>query len=247
MIDVVWTPGELEDMAVQERPAVLIDVLRASTTMTVAIHNGARAVVPVASTEEAMRIANSLGREEVLLCGERGGVRIEGFDLGNSPAEFAPDIVRGRTIIMTTTNGTRTLKRMTQANAVFVAAFINLTPAARALASTDGEPLIVCAGREGRVGVEDALCAGMLLDKWLTRRRKKPEKTELGDGAIASLALARAHAPVDAEFLQRTAAGRALEQVGLGSDLELCAQIDKVKEVPVLRENQIRPLEPAKA
>ncbi len=242
MIEVLWTPAEIEAANVLDRPGVLIDVLRASTTMTTAIHNGARAIVPVESTEEAMRIANSLGRDDVLLCGERGGVRIEGFDLGNSPAEFGPEVVAERTIVMTTTNGTRTLKQMAGAGQVFIGCFNNLSAVASAMIETNGDLLIVCAGWESRVAADDALCAGMLIERWLKKRRRKPSSAELDDGALAALSLARQRGPVSVEFLRETAAGKALEAVGLGDDLERCAQIDSVKEVPVLRDSQVRPL-----
>ncbi len=244
-IDVLWTPSELDQMPVQDRVAVLVDVLRAGTSVAAAIHNGARAVVPAASIEQAVRIANSLGRDEVLLCGERQGMRIEGFDLGNSPAEFSPGRVRDRTIVMTTTNGTRTLASLSGAREVYVAALVNLGNVADALADADDETLIVCAGREGRVSVEDALCAGLLVDACSKQRRRvqsQPSKPELGDGAIAALALAREHSPVSARFLRATEAGRALEAIGQGKDIHFCARLDSIPELPALRDSQITSL-----
>ncbi len=245
MIDVIWTPAELEQVNAQDRPAVVIDVLRASTTVTTAIHNGARAVVPVATTEEALRIANSIGREQVLLCGERQGVQIDGFDLGNSPSEFGSEVVAERTIVMTTTNGTRVLKLLSGASKVLVGAFVNMSAVAAELMRSDGEPLIVCAGREGRISIDDALCAGLLVEGCMKKRGKKKRGHELGDGALAALALAREHSTVSVEFLAGTAAGRALEEIGLGEDLEMCAKVDAVRDIPVLRDNQITRLEPA--
>jgi 2-phosphosulfolactate phosphatase len=247
-IDVLWTPSELEIVPVHNRSTVVVDVLRSGSTVATAIHNGARAVVPAASIEEALRIANSIGREDVLLCGERQGIRIEGFDLGNSPAEFSGGVVGDRTIVMTTTNGTNVLTSLSAARAVYVGALVNLTAVAKRLKQDDSEPLIVCAGRGGRVSVEDALCAGLLVEAYLKRdRRKGSAKTaaELGDGAVAALALAREHAPVSARFLRETAAGRALEKIGQGGDIKLCGNVDAIPEVPVLRERQISRWEPA--
>ncbi|MDP2576443.1 MAG: 2-phosphosulfolactate phosphatase [Gemmatimonadota bacterium] len=243
MIDVVWTISELEQFSAQDRPGVLIDVLRASTTMTTAIHNGARAVVPAASIEEALRIGNSIGRDNVLLCGERQGVRIEGFDLGNSPSEFTAGVIRQRTIVMTTTNGTRALKLLSGASPVFIGAFVNLRAVARELSRAERDPLIVCAGLDGRVSVDDALCAGMLIERCLKKRSKRAGAPELGDGAIAALALARQQGTVSVDFLRDTAAGQALERVGLGEDLALCAKVDSILEVPILRDSQITRLE----
>lgn len=246
-IDVLWTPHELEHVAVQDRTAVLIDVLRAATSIITAIHHGARSVVPAASTEEAMRLANSLGRGEVLLSGERGGLRIEGFDLGNSPAEYSPDVVDGRTIVMSTTNGTRVLASMAAARRVYVAAFANLNVVAGRLRETEDDALVVCAGRAGRVSVDDALCAGMLVEACTGRIQREHGGTvseaELGDGAIAALALAQELAPVTVEFLRATAGGRGLEEIGQGDDIELCARVDSMPKIPVFLDRKITRLE----
>jgi 2-phosphosulfolactate phosphatase len=245
-IDVLWTPLELEGAPIQEGTAVLVDVLRAATSIAAAIHNGARSVVPASSTEEALRIANSIGRREALLCGERRGLRIEGFDLGNSPAEFSPETVKGRTVVMTTTNGTQVLAAMAAAREVYIAGLVNLGAVAARLADLDGDVLIVCAGREGRVSAEDALCAGLLVEACLARgprarrgKRRRASEVELGDGAVAVLALAKQHTPVAAEFLRRTAAGRALERIGHADDIERCARIDSIPVLPVFSDRRI--------
>jgi 2-phosphosulfolactate phosphatase len=245
-IDVLWTPSELEQLPVQDRTAVMVDVLRSATTVAAAIHNGAKAVVPASSTEEALRIANSLGRDQVLLCGERQGVRVEGFALGNSPAEFTRSAIADRTIVLTTTNGTRTLTSLSGARVVYVAALVNLSAVARQLRDTRADALIICASRYGRVAVEDALCAGLLVEGCLKRGKRKAAKPELGDGAVAALALARQHSPVDARFLRATAAGRALEEIGHAEDIEFCAGLDSIREVPVLRDRQITRLQPSR-
>jgi 2-phosphosulfolactate phosphatase len=242
-IDVLWTPSEIDPASVQDRTAVVIDVLRAGSTVAMAISSGARAVLPAASIEEAMRIAKSLGRGEVLLCGERQGVRIDGFDLGNSPTELSGADLDNRTIVMTTTNGTQALTALLGARRVYVGALVNFNAIAKQLRGVDGDLLIVCAGRSGRVSIEDALCAGMLVETLLDSHGSALAKdggaTELGDGAVAALALAEAHAPADTQFLRSTASGRALEGIGQGADIDFCARLDSVPEVPVLRDRQI--------
>ena len=238
-IDVAWTPSELRHFAVHERVPVVVDVLRAATAITTALHNGARAVLPVESIEEGMRIANSIGRRDVVLCGERGGVPIEGFDLGNSPQEFTPEVVGGRTLVMTTTNGTQALGTAATAPVVYVAALVNMTAVSRHLLGSEGDPLIICAGREGRVSAEDALCAGLIVRTVAGPENEERPDMLLGDGAIAARALAAPNAPVDAGFLRRTAAGRALEATGLAADIDYCAGVDILSEVPALRERQI--------
>ncbi len=241
-IDVLWVPSELEKVQVHDRVAVMVDVLRSATSVAAAIQSGARAVVPAASIEEAVRIANSLGRDQVILSGERHGVRIEGFGLGNSPSEFATPAVRNRTIVMTTTNGTQVLTALASARLVYVAALVNLAAVAKALDAAQQDTLIVCAGRDGRVSVDDAFCAGLLVaacSKRSGRGSASRPRPELGDGAVAAWALAKEHSPVSAEFLRATQAGRALESIGLADDIELCARLDSIPELPVLRDHQI--------
>lgn len=238
-IDVLWTPAEMALVRDQDRTTVVIDVLRAATTIATAIHNGAKAVVPASSIEEAVRIANQIGRENSLLCGERQGVRIQGFDLGNSPAEFSRDAVEGRTLVMTTSNGTSAMTSLVGNRAIYVGALVNMRAAAEMLARDGISPLIVCAGRNGRVAVEDALCAGLIVESWLALGDPKSEDYALGDGARAALALARQHSPVDARFLADTEAGRALKEIGQAGDLELCARLGIYSDVPVLRDRQI--------
>lgn len=241
-VDVVWTTAELEHFNVQERAPVVIDVLRAASSIATAIHNGARALLPAESIEQALRIANSIGRRDVLLCGERGGEPIEGFDLGNSPAEFTRHAVGERTLVMTTTNGTRALAAVAGAAPAFVAALVNLGAVATRLLEGDRDPLIVCAGRSGRVAAEDALCAGLLV-KALLDRSSQSRGIEVGDGAIAALALADRHSPVGTDFLLRTAAGRALAEIGRAEDVALCAMVDALSAVPILADRQITGLE----
>ncbi|HEX5521730.1 MAG TPA: 2-phosphosulfolactate phosphatase, partial [Longimicrobiaceae bacterium] len=125
-LDVFFSPAELSAGEINGRTVVVIDVLRAGTTIVEALAAGARAIYPAASTEEAIRIATNLGRSEVVLCGERKCLPIEGFDLGNSPREFTPERVSGKTLVMTTTNGTRAILASLEAERVYVAAFANL-------------------------------------------------------------------------------------------------------------------------
>ena len=108
-IDTYFTVPEVDGASLAESAVVVIDVVRATTTIIEALANGARAIFPTESTEEAVRLASSLGREDSLLCGERKGEKIEGFDLGNSPAEFTREVVEDKKLVMSTTNGMRAL------------------------------------------------------------------------------------------------------------------------------------------
>jgi 2-phosphosulfolactate phosphatase len=232
---VFFTYREVEPGALQDHVAVVIDVLRASSTIGAALEAGAQALYPVESTEEAVKLAGSLGRAETLLAGERKGLRIEGFDLGNSPREFTPEVVAGKKIVMTTSNGTNALVGAAGARRVLVGSMLNLSAVARAVADAP-QLAIVCSGRYGRFALDDALCAGMLLARLASAGRA----LELEDGGRAALALAGAFG-ADAGFLAGTEAGRALAGIGLAEDVDWCARVDASTLVPELIERRIVP------
>jgi 2-phosphosulfolactate phosphatase len=234
IIDVFFSPVEVHESSVERRAAVVIDVIRATSVMVEALANGARGIFPTVSTDEAARLASSLGREDTLLCGERRGLRVEGFDLGNSPSEFAAEVVKGKQLVMSTTNGTRALLAAEDADRVLVASFLNLSAVAGALG---GEPslAILCAGREDRFSLDDALCAGFLIGRLLDGREGE---AVLNDAARVARELARAFS-ADADFLRSTDAGAALVAIGLEADLELCAALDRHALVPEMRERRV--------
>jgi 2-phosphosulfolactate phosphatase len=232
---VYFTYQQVEAGALQDHVAVVIDVLRASSTIGAALAAGAQALYPVESTEEAVKLASSLGRAETLLAGERKGLRIEGFDLGNSPREFTPEVVAGKKIVMTTSNGTNALVGATAARRVLVGSMLNLSAVAREVADAP-EIAVICSGRYGRFGIDDALCAGMLL----ARLVEKDGGVELEDSGRAALALAGAFG-ADAGFLAGTAAGRGLAAIGLAEDVDWCARVDASLLVPELIDRKIVP------
>ena len=147
--------------------AVVIDVLRATTVMIHALASGSSTIIPCREIDEARAVAERFPPGQVLVGGERGGRPIPGFDLGNSPAEYTPGACRGKTLVMTTTNGTRAILACAEADRVYVAGFVNLAAMARRLMreldGPEARPVhLVCAGTEGAVSWEDALFAGSL-------------------------------------------------------------------------------------
>jgi len=232
-VDVRFTVPELDSGELNGTTAVVVDVVRATTTLTAALAQGAGAVFPAESAEEAIRLLQSLGREDTLLCGERKGVRPEGYDLGNSPSEFTADVVKGKRLIMATTNGTRALRAVEDADRVVAAAFVNLGAVAKAIAGDD-RVLVVCAGRSDQFALEDAACAGALL----LRLQDEGVALEPGDGARSAMTLAGAQ-PLDRDFLASTRAGRLLVDVDLAADLEWCARLDTLPVVPVFEDRAV--------
>lgn len=216
--------------------AIVIDVLRASTTIATALTHGAARVVPVAAIDDARRMAAEL-QPVALLGGERGGVRLPGFDLGNSPLEYSAARVTGRTVVITTTNGTAALAASRGAREILVGAIVNRTAVAEAIRrlARDGDDVhLVCAGTDGLVSAEDVLAAGAILDAAGADRA--------GDGldaaaheALAAFRRVAAHGDVPtalvAEF-RRSPGGENLVALGMEADLPAAAAIDTLTVVP---------------
>ena len=234
-VDVAFTPAELPKGAAAGRTVVVIDVLRATSTMVHALAKGARRIVPVTTVEEAVRKAEELGRDAVLLCGERDCQRIRGFDLGNSPEEFTSERVAGRTLVMSTTNGTPALLAAAGSAERLVGALLNAGAVAQRIAVAERDALILCSGREGRFAYEDAFCAGLVLRR-LRRLRPRVRTDDAGRAALRLLGRGQGSpAPV----LRRSAAARRLLELGLGQDVQFCAQVDLHDVLPVFVEQRI--------
>ncbi len=238
-LDVAFSPLGLAPQDVQGRTVFVIDILRATTVMCAALHNGARALIPVASTAEALRLAQTIGSADVLLAGEKNSVRIPGFALGNSPLEMTEQAVRGKTLIVTTTNGTKALLAAQGAAAVYVAAAVNLGVAgarARDVIEQQRDMLILCAGREAAFGLDDAYCAGRLAVAALGGR--KPRRG-LNDAALASLDLARRYGEHWERPLSYSRAGRELVRLGFRDDVLDAARVDAYPVLPQFHERRV--------
>jgi len=229
VIDVAFTPEEARALPLARTSAVVIDAVRASTTIVAALASGARAVLPVATVEEARRRAASWRDARVLLGGERDGEPPAGFECGNSPAEYTADRVRGRTVVFTTTNGTRALVAVRAASAVAVGGFVNANAVAAWLTSRPGDWVLVCAGEKGRFCLEDAACAGLLVGRLqaLTTGRS------LSDAARAALTVWEHYRDDPRRLLAEATWARTLAERGRGPDLALCLTLDAFDVVPV--------------
>jgi 2-phosphosulfolactate phosphatase len=230
------------DAELRHHTVVVVDVLRATSTIIAALAAGAREVIPVDTVENAVKVAQRIGSDRALLCGERNSVRIEGFHLGNSPQEYTPEVVAGKTLILTTTNGTMALARTHAAGRVFCGSFLNAARLAEAIVGTSSETVtILCAGTHGRFSLDDVYAAGAIVSALLG----KAGEATLLDGATAALHLFRTAADDMRGALAASAHGRTLIDLGFGSDLEYCARLDvEDAPVPVLDGSQIRPYIP---
>ncbi|HMU61017.1 MAG TPA: 2-phosphosulfolactate phosphatase [Gemmatimonadales bacterium] len=238
-LDVVFSPLGLLPGQATGRTIFVIDILRASTVICAALHHGARAILPASTTEEALRLAQTIGGPDVLLCGERGGLPIQGFALGNSPLEMTADAVRGRTLVMTTTNGTPALLATQGAASVHLAAAVNLSAAAasaRDALDARGELLILCAGRERAFALDDAYAAGRLLVAVLGGNRKRKG---MNDAALAALDLVRRYGNEWERPLRASRGGADLHGLGFDADLVDAARQDAYPVLPMYHERRI--------
>ncbi|MEN9208293.1 MAG: 2-phosphosulfolactate phosphatase family protein [Gloeomargarita sp. GMQP_bins_120] len=208
--------------------AVVVDVLRATTTMAVALNAGATAVQVFADLEELWRVSEQWPAEQRLRVGERGGQVVSGFDMGNSPLDCTPDRVKGRRLFMSTTNGTRALARVQAAPCVLTCALVNRQAVAEFLRQHQPERVwVVASGWEGSFSLEDTACAGALL------MGLGDQVTTGNDEAVGALALFRQWQEDLLGLLQRASHGQRLLKLGQGADLRFCAQLDCLTTIPV--------------
>ena len=214
--------------------AVIIDVLRASTTITHALANGAKCVVPCGEVDEAHQIAQSRPAGSVLLGGEREGMLIDGFDLDNNPFAYPASVVQGKTIVFTTSNGTRALLRAARADRVLIGSFVNLQGVVDVLARDTRPVHLVCAGTKGKITVEDSLCAGAIVDRLLTATGTD-ESNWTDDQLRLALDLYR-HESATAETFRRAMrsgfGGRNCLRLGFEDQIERAGTCDLYRIVP---------------
>ena len=238
-IGVYFTPLGVADADIGGKPVVVVDILRATTTIVAALANGARAVVPAGATDEAIRIAQNL-KDDVLLAGERKGEKISGFALGNSPREMTREVVGGKTLVMSTTNGTVAIQAAEDGNPVLIGAATNFTAAvARARAAFDaaGEVVILCAGRERGFALEDAYAAGRFAHALIPEGMRR--RVQLNDAAVAALELVKRYGEKWKRAISASAAARELGAKGFKEDVLAATACDCYDIVPVYANRQV--------
>jgi 2-phosphosulfolactate phosphatase len=215
--------------------AVVIDVLRATTTIVHALVAGCTAVRPCADVEDAKLLAGSMRAGRVLLAGERGGSPLAGFDLGNSPVEFTPKTCRGSTLVMTTTNGTLALLKAAEAERALVAAFVNYSAVCEQLRQELRPIHIICAGTEHEVALEDTLLAGAFVD-FLSQIAE----VQLNDAARLAWDCFENHGRVLQGALEVSRGGAILRRLGYDEDIRAAGLVDRFHLVPELKRDPLR-------
>jgi 2-phosphosulfolactate phosphatase len=214
-------PGDGEGAA--KKTAVVIDVLRATSSIVTALGNGAARVLPRTDVEDAFATREELERrgDEPVLGGERGGFKVSGFDVGNSPLEYGPERVKGKPVVICTSNGTAALERCRDASRLFAASFLNAGATVAAVSRAAESVVLCCSGKEGAASLEDVGCAGMFAKALLSIY-----DYEADDATTLALTLWGRYESDPAKLLKECNHGRYLAGLGFESDLEHCSRLD---------------------
>lgn len=249
-LNVHFLPALMNTSNLAGGTVVIIDILRASSTMITALQNGAKRVIPCGTPDEARLIFEKSNAESVLLGGERGGILIEGFDCGNSPTEYPPGRVAGKTIAFTTTNGTQALLKSASAETILIGAFVNRQAVVDRLRNDRRPVHLVCAGTDGEITGEDVLFAGAVVEaliqteadthstanRWTlndcARIAQGFWRQSVGDDSN-SVGAGKPSAKIESA-MRLTHGGRNLCDLGYDNDIRLCSVVDSIQRVPML-------------
>ena len=219
-IDALFSPADMDAGLHTGRTFVVVDILRATSVIATALANGALDFRTAMTIDEARTFAE---KEHVVLCGERKGLGIQGFHLGNSPREFTREAVAGKRLVMTTTNGTRAIEAAKIGSKILIGSFLNCRYVSDFLANDDNDVVILCAGLNGMFSLEDAVGAGAIIS------RLSGDKT---DSALAAERLFKSYSGGLLRMLRESQAGRYLTSIGFEKDLPVCASMDSLEVLP---------------
>jgi len=230
-LEVCLSPALLGLYDVKDYVVVIIDIFRATSSICYGIDNGAAAIIPVAEVEECL--AYKEFNPEYLLAAERNGEVVEGFDFGNSPFSYTTEKVSGKTVVLTTTNGTQALHLSRAAKKVAIGSFLNLTPLCNWLKSLNEDILLVCAGWKNNFNLEDTLFAGAVAEQL------KDFDYKMDDPAIAANDLFQLGKGDIAQYLKKTSHSERLKKLGIEADIAFCLQTDIATAIPVLKDEKL--------
>lgn len=223
-VETCFTPALLPLYDVKNSIVVVIDIFRATSSICYGIDNGASAIIPVAQVEECAAYHGT----ECLLAAERDGEVVEGFDFGNSPFSYTPEKVAGKTVVLTTTNGTQAIHLSRQAKRIVIGSFLNLSTLSHWLLGQGENVLLVCAGWKNKFNLEDSVFAGAVARR-LTGAGFQPD-----DSSIAAMDLFDLAKDDLGAYLQKTSHSERLKKLGIEKDIEFCLNVDITTSIPVL-------------
>lgn len=235
-IDVFSSSISFTEEDVRNKIVVVIDVLRACSTIQTALENGATEIIPVPEKDDAGKYSRFLDSSGLLMCGEKDGIKMEGFHLGNSPLEYIRETVEKKTLIFKTSNGTRAITRSSNAKEVLIGSLLNMSAIGKYLKNqSSSDVILICSGWRSRLSIEDFVCAGgivsFLYDKKLPDNAMDGTKVAFGlyekfGSNLRGLVLSSNHA-------------KRLKKIGFEKDVDYCSQLDLYSSIPVLNKGVI--------
>jgi 2-phosphosulfolactate phosphatase len=236
-IDIILTAGEIKKEALAGKTAIALDILRATSTIVTAMACGCRQVEPVETVQEALSAAQK--RPDVILGGERESILIPGFHLGNSPLEYTREKVTGKVVVLTTTNGTRAIRRAAAGSLeVLIGSLLNAGAVARAALDTGRDIIFICAGTRGQFSLEDTVAAGIIM-KELYNLSDGNTVFPGSDLAVAARRLGEFYAHNPLQAMHDSLHGQKLAGMGLAADMEWCSRLNYYDMVPVYQSRNI--------
>lgn len=225
-LNVCLTPALIPLFNVEDYIVVVIDIFRATSSICYGIENGAEAIIPVSQVEECLAYQEK--HPGYLLAAERNGEVVSGFDFGNSPFSYTKEKVNGKTVVLTTTNGTHALHLSRGAKKIVIGSFLNITATCNWLKKQNENVLLVCAGWKNNFNLEDTLFSGAVVEQLQNHNFR------IDDAAIAANDLYRLAANDLDGYLKKTSHSERLKQLGIEADIAFCLQVDIATSIPVL-------------
>jgi 2-phosphosulfolactate phosphatase len=232
-LEVCLTPALLNGFPERDAIVVIIDVFRATSSICAAFANGVSSIIPVASTEEA----EEYKRKGYLVAGERDGIVLDFADFGNSPFNFSPNLIAGKTVVYTTTNGTRTIQMASQFSMVLIGSFLNADAVVDFLKGSDKDVLLLCAGWKDKFNLEDTVCAGYIANELI----RSDSFTTVCDSALASMDLWSIAGNDLRGYIEKAAHRARLRLKKLDDCIDFCLTRGVTDIIPELKEGALIP------
>lgn len=230
-VDIIFTADEVSQEKTEGKICVVIDVLRATSVMITALHNGAEKIFPFKDIKTIQERCENL--KNIIKCGERNALKIDGFDLGNSPLEFTKEKVFGKDIYMSTTNGTKAVENSLSAEKIIICSFLNIKSVSEKLLEYKKDVVIVCAGTNGKFSLDDTLCAGLII-----KEMQKHTEIQMNDVLLAAVRISESHENIK-DILKGSTHYERLLSLGFEKDMEHIFSLNKYSIVPEYKNGYI--------